>query len=91
MANILIIDDDPDIRKFLADCLGERGHMIMVAECLAEGRELNAFGRFDLILLDVNLPDGTGLEAITDFKQSKSEPEVIIPLGLWYLKLLPTR
>ena len=78
MAHILIIDDDSSIRKLVVECLDGKGHMLMVADSLSEGRELGGLGQFDLIFLDVNLPDGNGLEAIPEFKSADSEPEVII-------------
>jgi len=78
MAHILIVDDDPEIRKFVTECLGDKGHMLMVADSLSEARDLRAVGEFDLVFLDVNLPDGSGLDAIADFKHADSEPEVII-------------
>ena len=66
MAHILIIDDDPEIRTFVTTCLGENGHMLMVADSLSEGRDLISIGKYDLIFLDVNLPDGIGLEYISN-------------------------
>ena len=78
MAYILIIDDDPEIRQLVTECLGDEGHVLIVADSLTEGRSLRNISAFDLVFLDVNLPDGSGLEAIADFKNSDSEPEVII-------------
>mgnify|MGYP003907191031 CR=1 FL=1 len=81
MASILIIDDDPDIRAILIQYLNDLGHMPMVAETLADGIEMISAGAFDLIFLDVNLPDGDGLNAIPLIKQVQSTPEIIIITG----------
>ncbi|CCK82274.1 sigma-54-dependent transcriptional regulator [Desulfobacula toluolica] len=81
MAGILIIDDEPQIRELLIKHLNELDQMPMVAETLADGLEMVASGTFDLIFLDVNLPDGNGIEALPLIKNSRSEPEVIIITG----------
>lgn len=79
MANILIIDDDPQIRELLTESLGQ--HMLMVAENHREGLDMVSFCPFDLVLLDVNLPDGNGLDALPSIKAANSAPEVIIITG----------
>ncbi|MCF6248150.1 MAG: sigma-54 dependent transcriptional regulator [Desulfobacula sp.] len=81
MANILIIDDDPQIREFLIKYFNDTGHILMAAETLTDGFEMLSIGDFDLVLLDVNLPDGNGLEALVSIKSTDSEPEVIIITG----------
>ncbi len=81
MASILIIDDDPEIRKILIQFFNEIDIMPMVAETLYDGLEILSSGAFDLIFLDVNLPDGSGLEALPAIKNIPSEPEVIIITG----------
>jgi two-component system NtrC family response regulator len=81
MASILIIDDDPLIRDLLIKYLAHTDHRVMVAETLANGLDILSLGPFDLVFLDVNLPDGNGLEAISSIKRIDSEPEVIIITG----------
>ena len=78
MANILIIDDDPLIRTLLINYLDDIGHKPMAAETLTDGLSMVSSNNFDLVFLDVNLPDGNGLEALPLIKTAKSEPEVII-------------
>lgn len=78
MAGILIIDDDAQVRDLLVDSLRPLGHSLMIADMLADGLDMLAAGDFDLVLLDVNLPDGSGLEALADIRRAPSEPEVII-------------
>lgn len=82
MANILIIDDDVKIRNLIASYAKEGNHYTAVSESLADGFEIAEFQLFDLIFLDVRLPDGNGLDALPKFKQMPPEPEVIIITGV---------
>ena len=77
----MIIDDDPLIRDLLTKYLNEIDLMPMVAETLSDGLNMVSSGNFDLVFLDVNLPDGNGLEALFSIKSADSEPEVIITTG----------
>ena len=81
MANILIIDDDPMVRDALTVQLKSLDHRPMVAEALADGLEMVSSGAFDLVFLDVVLPDGNGLEAIPTVRRAPSKPEIIIITG----------
>lgn len=81
MASILIIDDDPGIRALLVRYLDNLAHMPMVAETLSDGVDMALYGDFDLVFLDVNLPDGNGIEAFPSIKGAPSEPEIIIITG----------
>lgn len=62
MANLLLVDDSEDIRDMVTALLG-REHSITWASTLAEARrQIGEKKRFDLVLLDVDLPDGNGVE-----------------------------
>jgi DNA-binding response OmpR family regulator len=61
-ATLLAIDDDPDILKVLKANLGLYGFSLLTAGSLAAARTLLAEGQPDLVLLDLTLPDGDGLE-----------------------------
>ena len=78
MAEILIIEDDPIIRSILVTLLRDFGYIPMVAENLKDGLAMTLYGAFDLVFLDVNLPDGNGLDSLPELKSAKSAPEVII-------------
>jgi len=82
MANILIIDDDPMVCGMLCNAMQGMGHFASAASSLTEGLQEVASASFDLVFLDVMLPDGNGLEAIERVKASASSPEVIIVTGL---------
>jgi two-component system, NtrC family, response regulator len=81
MANILIIDDDRMIRNALVIQLTQLKHTVMVAETLADGLAMLPLAPFDIVFLDVHLPDGNGLEAMPAMRQAASRPEVIIITG----------
>lgn len=81
MAEILVVDDDPIFCKQLELYVEKMGHQSVSANSLAEGLSLCRIGEFDIVFLDVNLPDISGLQGIGDFKKTKSSPEVIIITG----------
>ncbi len=81
MATILVIDDDPMIRNALVLQLTQLKHTVMVAETLADGNEMLPLAPFDIVFLDVNLPDGSGLELLPAIRKAESGPEVIIITG----------
>lgn len=65
LTRILLVDDDPSDKKLIVDLLDAvpaKRFQIDWARSLAEGREHLAKGRFDICLLDLQLPDGNGLE-----------------------------
>lgn len=82
MGRILIVDDDPDIREVLAIRAVRLGHEAEVATVLDDGLKAVATGTYDLVFLDVRLPDGNGLEAISTIKRAASRPEVVIITGV---------
>ncbi len=81
MSVILIVDDDPLICQTLAALVAKLGHQPLLAGDLAQAQAQAALEPVDLVLLDVQLPDGSGLECIPALKWSPSEPEIIILTG----------
>jgi two-component system, NtrC family, response regulator PilR len=59
---ILHVDDDPDIRLLISASLQDFGYVVATGGTVAEGLELANEFKFDLCILDVRLPDGTGIE-----------------------------
>jgi two-component system, OmpR family, phosphate regulon response regulator PhoB len=68
MARILVIEDEADIRQILAYNLGVEGHEVLLAERGAAGLTLAREKRPDLVLLDLMLPDVSGLEICRSLK-----------------------
>ena len=81
MARILIIDDDELMCQMLSSLVLNRGHEAACALTLEEGLEHAARGNFDVVFLDVWLPDGNGLEAIPRLRALPGSPEIIIITG----------
>jgi len=81
MARILIIDDDIEVCTLLSMTIERMHHEASYALTLKAGLNENRKNQFDVVFLDVNLPDGNGLEALPRIKESPSSPEVIIITG----------
>jgi DNA-binding response OmpR family regulator len=61
---ILLVEDDPVLRTFLADNLTADGYDLVLAESLRDGLRELEYGRPDLAIVDLALPDGSGLDLI---------------------------
>jgi two-component system alkaline phosphatase synthesis response regulator PhoP len=75
---ILIVEDEVAIRAALAESLRLDGHRVVEAGTLAEGRALLAAQLPDLVLLDVRLPDGNGLELLREIRARGAEVPVLV-------------
>ncbi|MCF8039550.1 MAG: sigma-54 dependent transcriptional regulator [Desulfohalobiaceae bacterium] len=78
MANILLIDDDPVFRDLVRGILTHIGYTCRAVPSIAKGKELAFRKTYDIILLDIFLPDGNGLKEIKQFKNTPPYPQVII-------------
>jgi DNA-binding response OmpR family regulator len=78
----LIIEDDPRIARFLEKGLIAEGHFCAVAEDGKTGLALALEGDFDLVLLDLVLPEMHGLEVCQELRMKKTGIPVIILTGL---------
>ncbi len=81
MADILIVDDDKLICDILIKMMDQFGHESCFALIGKEGLELAKNGWFDIVFLDVKLPDANGLDLIKLIKATPSSPEIIIITG----------
>jgi two-component system copper resistance phosphate regulon response regulator CusR len=66
---ILLVEDDAELARLVAAGLREHGHQVALAGTLAEGRTQGLQGRFDVLVLDVMLPGGTGFELCRELRQ----------------------
>ncbi|WP_441276538.1 response regulator transcription factor [Tardiphaga sp. 172_B4_N1_3] len=79
---ILVVDDDLQIRKLLARYVQEQGFRVQLASKCAEARERINTNQIDLIVLDVMLPDGSGLDFCRDLRATKSNIPIILLTAL---------
>ena len=78
MAKILIIDDEEQLRKLLARIIGLEGYEVAEAADCAEGLRMLRRCEPDVVLCDVKLPDGNGVELVGRIKQAMPSAEVIL-------------
>ncbi len=81
MAKILIIDDDMEMCMMLADLAESIKHEAEFTHTLFDGLNRAVSGNFDLIFLDVRMPDGNGLKILKKIRAIPFPPEVIIITG----------
>lgn len=77
-SRILIIDDDQGMSYMLARMVQEVGHGAATASTLGDGQPLALTGEYDVVFLDMRLPDGNGLEIIPKIQSMPYPPEIII-------------
>lgn len=78
MEHLLIVEDDANLSQGLYLALKDPSLQITVAPDLAGARRHLAIARPDLILLDINLPDGSGLALLHEIKSGDGPPSVIL-------------
>jgi two-component system response regulator PilR (NtrC family) len=78
-ASILVVDDEPDLRTLYELTLLREGHEVVSAPDLAQAREWLAQRRFDVLITDMRLPDGLGLELLNELsEQQRTEKSIVI-------------
>jgi DNA-binding response OmpR family regulator len=77
VASILIIEDDQRIRQSLSNRLAERGHEVEAVGTAMSGVESAVSGRFDVVVLDLGLPDVDGAEALRMIRAITEVPVVV--------------
>jgi two-component system KDP operon response regulator KdpE len=77
-ATILVVDDEPQIRRVLRTTLSSNGYEVVEAKNGQEAVEFVIRQRPDLILLDVNLPDMSGLETCSKIRSSFEGPIIMV-------------
>jgi len=70
MTRVLLVDDDPDSLAAAKDVIRSQGHDVVTADSLSAARKLLAAGVPDVLLLDLMLPDGNGLELLAEVEGS---------------------
>jgi two-component system KDP operon response regulator KdpE len=77
-ATILVVDDEPQIRRVLRSTLTTQGYVIIDAKTGEEGVESARKNKPDLVLLDVNMPGMGGIEACRGIRRSSDAPIIML-------------
>ena len=78
MISVLIVEDEKEIRRFLRTALEGESLRVYEAETLQRGLLEAATRKPDLVILDLGLPDGDGIDFIRDFRQWSPTPIVVL-------------
>ena len=74
MANIFLLEDDKILSKGISIALKKDEHSVVTAYGYLEALQKYQNGKYDLFLLDINLPDGSGLEFCRKVRQTSETP-----------------
>jgi two-component system, NtrC family, response regulator PilR len=77
-AEMLVVDDEPDLRTLYELTLIRAGHRVTSAATVTEARELLKEQRFDVVLTDMRLPDGLGMDLLRELAQDKRPERCIV-------------
>ena len=81
--NILVIDDEPIIGELFKRSLGKEGHNITVCDNGVQALDIINASKFDLIFLDLMLPDLSGTEVFQHIRKTSEKTNVVIITGLY--------
>ena len=76
--HILVIDDEPDIRESLEMLLSSEGYRVELAANATQGLKRVESSTFDLILLDLMMPDKSGLEVLEEIRGRDRETPIFL-------------
>lgn len=75
---VLVVDDEPQIRKFLGIALRSQGYLVSEAESGRAGLERLATGGADLVVLDLGLPDADGIDILRELRAFTRVPVIVL-------------
>ncbi len=74
MKRILLVEDDLSLINGLSFAVKKQGYLLEVARTSSEAEQLWAEGKYDLVILDVSLPDGSGFDICRKIRQASKVP-----------------
>lgn len=78
MNNILVIDDDTRLRNLLGRFLGENNFNVELAKDTLEAREILENHNFNLLIVDVMMPNENGIDFVSDFRKNHKTPIIML-------------
>src|SRR5258705_11879141 len=82
LVRVLVVEDDPELAGLLRDGLREHRIDPTLAASFADGREQALAGDYDVVILDVRLPGGTGFELCAELRRSGVNVPVLMLIAL---------
>lgn len=82
MAKILLVDDDSELTAVVAESLEKVGHRSEICHTKLEAIQTLGNSSFDLLVLDVNLPDGNGFELCREYRSRGGSSPIIMLTGM---------
>ena len=80
--SILIVDDVPGLCTLLARALGDLPYRVITANSVRSAmEELDAIGRIRMLVVDLGLPDGTGLDVVKEVRRRKPDMPILLISG----------
>ncbi|WP_428356619.1 sigma-54-dependent transcriptional regulator [Methyloprofundus sp.] len=80
-ANILVVDDEPDIRQLVHDILQDEGYTVYMAGNAEEARQMKQRHQLDLILLDIWMPDTDGITLLKEWGENEALVSPVIMMS----------
>ncbi len=81
MAKLLCVEDDVELARTIGDYLELENHLVEISNTAGEARDLLSTNDYDLIVLDVNLPDGSGIELCRRYRDRGGTGAIIFLTG----------
>ncbi|MHB1459542.1 MAG: helix-turn-helix domain-containing protein [Armatimonadota bacterium] len=78
---VLVVEDDPLIRELVTKAMREAGHQVTAADSVESAKSFLQGIQFDILLLDLMLPDGTGYDLVKIAQTLHPPPEIVIATG----------
>lgn len=75
---ILLIEDEPELRRAIKQFLYQEGYLVESAADFRKAEDKTGIYDYDCVLVDITLPDGSGLDIIRQLKEKKSKAGIII-------------
>jgi DNA-binding NtrC family response regulator len=75
---IMVVDDEQLVRWFLNRALRKSGHEVITASSISEAFEKLDMEKFDMLFLDLRMPEGNGTELIEKMGQLNLKPKVVV-------------
>ncbi len=78
VATVLLVEDEQDIRRFVRTALRSEQHRVLEAGTISQGLIEADSGKPDLVILDLGLPDGDGVQFVQDFRHWSQAPVLVL-------------